>query len=78
MFKTGEKVLVRVMECTNKEYDQWEVVYKTGTIVQENILTSDKKNLSTVKFSNGEHDYAWSNHILAYPNEWVDSGNDLC
>ena len=78
MFKTGEKVLVRVMECTSKEYDQWEVVYKTGIIVQENILTSDKKRLCTVKFSNGEHDYAWSNHVLKCPKEWLDSRNDLC
>lgn len=66
----GKKVLVRVMECTNEEYDQWEVVYKTGTIHQEDVLISGTKKLFTVKFSNGDSEHIWSNHILEYPKEW--------
>ena len=66
----GKKVLVRVMECTNKEYDQWEVVYKTGTIHQEGVLISGTKKLFTVKFSNGDSEHVLSNHILEYPKEW--------
>lgn len=78
MLKNGDKVLVRIMECTNKKLDQWDIVYKTAVIVQENILDVSSKKLFTIKFSNGESDYAWSNHILAYPKEWVDSRSDLC
>ena len=78
MIKNGDKVLVRVMECTNKVFDQWEVVYKTGVITQENILESSNKKLCAVQFSNGSMEHVWSNHILAYPKEWVDSGSDLC
>ena len=69
-FKSGDKVLVRVMECTSVEYDQWDVVYKTGVISQDNILSTDNKRLLTIKFSDGHSDHVWSNHILEYPKEW--------
>jgi hypothetical protein len=67
----GDKVLVRVMECTNKKFDNWEVIYKTGVITQENIISSSSKSLYVVRFTNGEVDYAWSEHILDYPHEWA-------
>lgn len=78
MFKNGDKVLVRVMECTSKEFDQWEVVYKTGVIAQENILSTGVETLCTVKFSNGEGEHIWTRHILEFPKEWLDSKSDLC
>ena len=78
MFKNGDKVLVRVMECTNETYDQWEVVYKTGVVTQENVLETSSKKLCTVEFSNGSKDHVWSNHILSYPKEWLDTQSDLC
>jgi len=78
MAKNGDKVLVRIMECTNESFDQWEVVYKTATVTQENILKTDKKTLLTVQFSNGSTDHVWSNHILRYPKEWLDTESDLC
>lgn len=71
-FKKGDKVLVRVMECTSKEYDQWDVVYKTGTIEQENILDVAGKKLCTVNFSNGDCDHVWTTQFCEYPKEWVD------
>ena len=70
MFENGDKVLVRVMECTSKEFDQWEVVYKTGVISQNNILAVDTKKLCTVKLSDGNIEHVWSNHILGFPEEW--------
>lgn len=66
----GEKVLVRVMECTNEKFDQWEVVYKTGIITQENILNSSSDKLFTIEFSNGLTEHVWGKHILKYPKEW--------
>jgi len=78
MIKNGDKVLVRVMECTNEIFDQWEVVYKTGMIMQENILQISNKKLCTVEFSNGAMEHIWSNHILNYPREWLDKKTDLC
>jgi len=78
MIKSGDKVLVRVMECTNEKFDQWEVVYRTGVIMQENILESSNKKLCTVQFSNGLTEHVWSNHVLRYPKEWLDKKNDLC
>lgn len=78
MIKNGDKVLVRVMECTNEKFDQWEVVYRTGVIMQENILESSNKKLCTVQFSNGLTEHVWSNHVLRYPKEWLDKKNDLC
>ena len=78
MIKSGDKVLVRVMECTNKKFDQWEVVYRTAVIAQENVLQASDKKLCTVKLSNGSMEHVWSNHILSYPNEWLDTQSDLC
>jgi len=78
MFKNGDKVLVRTMECTNKEYDQWEVVYKTAIISQENILSTGAEKLCTVKFSNGECEHVWEKHLLEFPKEWLDRGMHLC
>jgi hypothetical protein len=66
----GKKVLVRVMECTNEKFDQWEVVYKIGVISQENILISSSDKLFTVQFSNGDKEHVWEKHILEYPKEW--------
>lgn len=74
----GKKVLIRVMECTSTAYDQWEVVYKTGTILQDDVLTVGTKKLYTVELSNGSSEHVWSNHILDYPKEWVDRQSDLC
>lgn len=78
MAKNGDKVLVRVMECTNENFDQWEVVYKTGTITQDNVLQTASKKLFAVQLSNGSCEHVWSNHILEYPKEWLDRQNDLC
>jgi hypothetical protein len=78
MFKSGDKVLVRVMECTNEKFDQWEVVYRTAVVKQDNVLSSGTKKLFTVQFSNGLSEHVWSNHILSYPKEWVDIQSDLC
>lgn len=78
MYNVGQKVLVRVMECTSKEFDQWEVVYKTGVISKENILRTDQETLCTVKLSNGDCEHVWTKHILEFPKEWIDRGNDLC
>lgn len=69
-FKSGDKVLVRVMECVDNQYDQWDVVYKTGVVEQECILKIEKKVLCSVNFSNGTSEYVWTNHILDYPKEW--------
>ena len=77
-FKSGDKVLVRVMECTNKEFDQWDVVYKTGVISQYNVLDVAGKKLCTVHFSNGDCDHVWTTQFCEYPKEWVDKKNDLC
>jgi hypothetical protein len=68
--RKGQKVLVRVMECTNEQYDQWDVVYKTGVVEQECVLRAEKKVLCTVHFPNGTSEYVWTNHILDYPKEW--------
>lgn len=78
MYRKGDKVLVRMMECTNKKYNYWEVVCKTATVTQPDILVTDKKNLCTVQFTNGEVDHVWSTQFLPLPSEWVDSQNDLC
>lgn len=72
MHKAGDAVLVRVMECTNKEFDQWEVVYKTGTIQQDSILELADKKLCTVAFSNGDCEHVWTTQFCKYPEEWLD------
>ena len=63
----GDVVLIRAMECTNKTYDQWEVVYKRGVITQKDILSSSNKNLFTVRLPNGQSEYVWDDHILECP-----------
>jgi len=72
MFNVGDAVLVRTMECTDKQYDQWDVVYKTGVIQQYNILDVADKKLCTVKFSNSEVEHVWTTQFCEYPREWLD------
>lgn len=78
MYKAGDAVLVRVMECTNKEFDQWEVVYKAGVIQQYSILELSDKKLCTVSFSNGDCEHVWTTQLCEYPKEWLDRKSDLC
>lgn len=68
MHKKGEKVLVRMMECTNKQFDQWDVIYRDGVIDQEAILKTSDASLYTVILGDGTCTHAWSFHILPVPN----------
>lgn len=68
MFKKGEKVLVRMMECTNQQFDQWDVVYRDGVIRQEDVLRISDASLCTVILGDGTCTHAWSFHILPSPN----------
>ena len=71
MWENGNKVIVRIMECTNKKTNQWEVLYKLATITQKNIFSTSSKNLFTVELENGAVEHVWTEHILDCPREWA-------
>ena len=67
MFKRGQKVLVRVMECTNLHFDEWVVLYKPAVVSSEPKYYSANKKLYNVKFDTGTSDLVWDYQIVERP-----------
>lgn len=67
MYKIGDAVLVRTMECTDKEYDRWDVMYKAAVVSSEPTYYNLNKKLYSVKFDTGIFDLVWDDQIVKKP-----------
>jgi len=69
MFKKGQKVLVRMMECVNLHLDEWIVVYKPAVVSSDPKHYSVNKKMYNVRFDTGTTDFVWDYQIVERPEK---------